>query len=322
MKLIGVFILLAIYLIGVPYLWHDSPYYLGVVTTASTLSLISLGVWLTFMIGRINIGQGAFALLGGYVVAILIVKAGLSFWISLPLAGLVSALFGVLVGWPILRLRGVYFAMLTLSLTETTRLLALNGGWITDGASGIVNIPTPGELSLFGWVLIPAFNQVNQHLAFFFLAAVLLILGYLIIWRAANSRLGWIFQSLQQNEDLATSIGINIAKYRVIAYAICCGLGGIGGAFFTVSQQSIYPSSFVVTDSVYFMLYCFLGGLGFTFGPIVGTFVLFISFELLHGLQQYQTLLYAALIICLMLWLPNGLLSLRWPKTSATGSRS
>jgi len=320
MKRIGIVILLATYLIGVPYLWHDSPYHLGVITTASTLSLISLGVWLTFMIGRINIGQGAFALLGGYAVAILIVKAGLSFWISLPLAGLISALFGVLVGWPILRLRGVYFAMLTLSLTETTRLLALNGGVVTDGASGIVNIPTPGELSIFGWVLIPAFDQVNQHLAFFFLAAFLLILGYAVIWRAANSRLGWIFQSLQQNEDLATSIGINIAKYRVIAYAICCALGGIGGAFFTVSQQSIYPSSFVVTDSVYFMLYCFLGGLGFTFGPIVGTFVLFISFELLHGLQQYQTLVYAAVIIALILWLPNGLLSLRWPKFSATKS--
>ncbi|MFO1349764.1 MAG: branched-chain amino acid ABC transporter permease [Gammaproteobacteria bacterium] len=310
-NLVVFFAILAAYLVGIPYFFADSPYHLGVATTASTLGLISLGVWLTFHIGRINIGQGAFALIGGYVLAILSARLGWSFWISLPLAGVITAALGVVIGWPILRLRGVYFAMLTLCLTEAVRLLALNGGGVTQGALGIVNIPTPGALSLFGFTLIPAFKDVNQHLAFFYLAAGLLIAGYLVIWRITRSRLGWIFRSLQQNEDLATSIGINIAKYRVIAYAICCFLGGLGGAFFTAAQQSIYPTSFTVPDSVYFMLYCFLGGLGYTFGPIIGAFVLFLSFEALHSLQQYQTLIYAGLIIALMLWLPNGLLSLR-----------
>ena len=319
-KLIGIVIVLLTYVVGVPYAFANSPYHLGVVTTASALSLISLGVWLTFMIGRINIGQGAFALVGGYSVAILSAQLGLSFWLSLPLAGVVAGLCGILIGWPILRLRGVYFAMITLSLTETVRLIALNGGELTQGATGIVNIPTPDAISLFGIVLVPAFKDVNTHLAFFYLAATLLILGYAVVWRIANSRLGWIFRSLQQNEDLATSIGINIAKYRVIAYAVCCSLGGIGGAFFTVSQQSIYPSSFAVPDSIYFMLYCFLGGLGYTFGPVVGAFVLFISFELLHGLQQYQTLIYALVIIALMLWLPNGLLSLRLQGRTSSSS--
>lgn len=304
---------LLVYLVVVPMILVDQPYFLGVATTASVLALISLGVWLTFYIGRINIGQGAFALIGGYAAAILITKLGLPYWLALPLAGLISAAVGCLIGLPILRLRGVYFAMITLSLTEAVRLFALNAGFLTNGATGIVNIPTPEAIAIGGLVLVPAFAEINQHLAFYYLAALLLIFGVLLVWRAANSRMGWLFRSLQQNEELATSIGVNVAGLRIVAYAICCFLGGLGGAFFTISQQSIYPSSFAVPDSIYFMLYCFLGGLGFVFGPVVGTFVLFISFELLHGLKEYQTLLYAVIIIALMLWLPNGLLSLRLP---------
>ena len=104
-----------------------------------------------------------------------------------------------------------------------------------------------------------------------------------------------------------------MAKYRVLAFALGCFFAGIAGAFFTVSQQSIYPSSFGVPDSVYFMLYCFLGGLSYVSGPVVGAFVLFLGFELLHGLREYQMLTYAAIMITVMLWLPNGLLSLRLP---------
>lgn len=303
----------AVYLIVLPLVFQDSRYILGVITTASTLALISLGVWLTFAIGRINIGQGAFALIGGYAAAILTTRGGLSFWLALPLAGLVAALIGALIGAAILRLKGVYFAMITLSLTEAVRLAALNATPLTEGASGIVNIPTPGAIALFGLEVLPPFAEINPHLAFYYLAALLLIFGLAVVRRLAHSRPGAIFRSLQQNEDLATSIGINVAKYRVMAYAVCCFLGGLGGAFFTVSQQSIYPSSFGVPDSIYFMLYCFLGGLAYVFGPVVGTFVLFLSFEFLHGLREFQMMIYAAIMIGLMLWLPNGLLSLRWP---------
>ena len=304
---------LAVYLVVIPLFLRDSPYLLGVLTTASMLSFISLGVWLTFAIGRINIGQAAFALMGGYVTAILMTKLGVSFWLALPASGLVVALLGMVIGWPILRLKGVYFAMLTLSLTEVVRLAALNGGSLTQGATGILNIPTPGPLRLLGVALIPTFNTLNLHLAFYYLAGITLIGGLLTVHRIANCRLGWIFRSLHQDEALAASVGVNVAKYRVMAFAIGCGFGGIGGAFFAVSQQSIYPSSFGVPDSVYFMLYCFLGGLSYVLGPVVGAFGLFLSFELLAGFREYQTLIYATIMILAMLWLPNGLLSLRLP---------
>jgi branched-chain amino acid transport system permease protein len=309
LRLAGLALLTFIYLVVLPVWFAGSTYILGVLTNASILSFISLGVWVTFAIGRINISQGAFALIGGYTAAILATRYGVSFWLCLPLAGLVAAAVGTIIGAAILRLRGVYFAMITLSLTEAVRLAFLNGGEFTQGASGIVNIPRPGALEIFGLTIIPAFGGANP-LPFYYLAAALLILGLLAVWRLTTSRLGWVFRSMRQNEELAASIGINVAKYRVIAYGFSCFLGGVGGAFFAAFHQNIYPATYSVTDSVNFMLYCFLGGLDFVFGPVVGAFLLVISFELLHDLQQYQTLIYGVLMISFILWLPNGLLSL------------
>jgi branched-chain amino acid transport system permease protein len=299
-----------IYLIVFPLWFRDSNYILGVVTNASVLSFISLGVWVTFAIGRINISQGAYALIGGYTTAILSTRYGISFWLCLPLAGVVAAAVGALIGWAILRLRGVYFAMITLSMTEATRLAFLNGGEFTQGARGIVNIPRPGALSMAGITVIPAFGGAAP-LAFYYLAAALFMVGLVAVWRLSTSRLGWVFRSLRQHEELAASIGINIAKYRAIAYSFCCGMGGLGGAFFVVYHRNIYPGSYSVTDSVTFMLYCFVGGLDYVMGPVLGAFLLVTSFELLHGIQQYQALIYALVMITCMLWLPNGLLSLR-----------
>jgi branched-chain amino acid transport system permease protein len=223
----------------------------------------------------------------------------MSFWLALPLSALVAASLAALLGLLILRLKGVYFAMITLSLTEAVRLAFLNGGEFTRGATGIVNIPRPAA--------------IDSPVAFYLLATVLLLLGLLSVWRLSTSRIGWVFQSLRQNEELAASIGIDVAHYRVIAFAFCSALGGIGGAFFAAFHQNIYPASYSVIDSVNFMLYCFLGGLDFVVGPIVGSFILVIAFELLGALQEFQALLYGGLMIALMLWLPNGILSLRLP---------
>ncbi len=291
---------LVVYLVIVPFVFRSSGYWLTTFINASILGFISLGVWLTFSIGRINICQGAFALIGGYTLAILSTRYAVPFWLAVPASGVVAALLGFIIGWPILRLRGVYFAMLTLSLTEATRLAMLNFKGLTEGASGILNIPTP-------------FTTGNTYLAWYFFTAILVVLGIFVIYRITTCRLGWVFRALQQDEALAASIGINVAWYRVIAFAICCAFGGIGGAVFTAYVQSIYPTSFTVTDSTNFMLYCFLGGLQYVIGPVVGAFVLFLGFQFLSVFNSYQTLIYALLLIASMLLLPNGLLSLRLP---------
>jgi branched-chain amino acid transport system permease protein len=286
---------------------HDLYYTL---TSVALLSIASAGVWLTFYMGRINIGQGAFALVGGYVSAILVVRAGWSFWLSLPIASLFCAALSVLVGLPILRLRGVYFAMVTLVLTEVARLAALALP-ITNGAKGMVNIPLPGPISLFGLTLVPDFAAIgNPRVPFYYLSVVLMLLCFAGMYRLVHSRIGRLCQSLQQNEELASSIGVNIAFLRVIAYAISSFLGGLSGAIFAGISQSIYPSSFTVADSINFMLNCFLGGLGYVFGPIIGTFVLYFGWDILFHAGEFQLLIFSCALIALMLVLPNGLLSL------------
>jgi branched-chain amino acid transport system permease protein len=279
-------------------------------TSVALLSVGAAGVWLTFYIGRINIGQGAYALIGGYVSTILVTQANVSFWLTLPLAGLFCAVVAVAIGFPILRLRGVYFAMVTLVLTEVARLTALALP-ITNGAKGITSIPLPGELSIFGLTIIPAFGTLsNPRFGFYIMAVLLMIITYLVLWRIVNSRLGHLCRSLQQNEELSASIGVNTAYLRLLAYAISSFFGGIAGAMFAAISQSIYPSSFVVADSVNFMLYCFLGGLGYVFGPMLGTFLLYFGWDLLSIAREYQLLIYSGVMILLMLVLPNGVLSL------------
>ena len=311
-KIASVSVFLAIVLVLVPVLiaatGRTDLYY--TLTSVALLSIASAGVWLTFFIGRINIGQGAYALMGGYVSAILVVNYSVSFWFTLPLAGLFCAAASILIGFPILRLRGVYFAMVTLVLTEVARLLALALP-ITNGAKGMVSIPLPGALSILGFTIIPDFAVMqNSRLAFYLLAVTMMVLCFAVMYRLVNSRIGKLCQSLQQNEELASSIGVNIAYLRVIAYAISSFFGGVAGAIFAAIAQSIYPSSFTVTDSVNFMLNCFFGGLGYVFGPMLGTLVLYFGWDLLFQTGKFQLLIYSTLMIILMLFLPNGLLSL------------
>ena len=296
----------------VPWLIHVSGrwdfYY--TLTSVALLSIASGGVWLTFYIGRINIGQGAYALAGGYVSAILVVKYGVSFWLTIPLAGLFCAFFSMLIGFPILRLRGVYFAMITLVFTEVARLAALALP-ITNGARGISSIPLPGEISIFGLTIIPDFSTIeNVKLAFYYLATVLMVISFAGLYRLVNSRIGHLCRSLQQNEELASSIGVNISYLRVIAYAISSFLGGISGAIFVAISRSIYPASFPVKDSVDFMLNCFLGGLGYVFGPMLGTFIIYFGWDVLFTTGRFQLLIYSAILILLIVTLPNGILSL------------
>ena len=241
-------------------------------------------------------------------------KFGVSFWLSLPLAGLVGVIASLFIGLPILRLRGVYFAMVTLVLTQVITLTALALP-ITNGAKGITSIPLPGAIELFGLTIIPGFDTLeNPRLGFYYLACVIMVLTFGVVYRLVHSRLGHICRSMQQNEALASSIGINISHIRLIIFAISSFFGALGGAMFGAIAQSVYPSSFQVVDSVNFMLNCFLGGLGFVFGPMLGTLVLYFGWDLLFELGRFQLLVYASLLIILMLILPNGLLSLRFGK--------
>ncbi|AUH32074.1 branched-chain amino acid ABC transporter permease [Paracoccus tegillarcae] len=315
-QLIGVGIFLVMIFIGIPLIigatgrWD----FYFTLTSVALLAIASAGVWLTFYIGRINIGQGAFALIGAYVSAILVVEAGWSFWISLPAAGLFPALVAILIGLPILRLRGVYFAMITLVLTQVVTLTALALP-ITNGATGISNIPLPKGISVLGISILPDFAAMeNTKLAFYYTACIIMVMTYAALYRLVNSRLGHLCRSMQQNEELASSIGVNISYIRIVIFAISSFFGGLGGAMFGSIAQSVYPSSFQVADSVNFMLNCFLGGLGYVFGPMLGTLVLYFGWDLLFEFGKYQMLIYSTILILIIRFLPNGLMSIRFGK--------
>lgn len=315
-KILGVALFLVVILVVIPILIRVSGrqdfYY--TLTSVALLSVGSAGVWLTFYIGRINIGQGAYALAGGYVSAVLVMNYGFNFWITLPLAGIFCTVVSILIGLPILRLRGVYFAMITLVLTEVARLSALALP-ITSGAKGIVSIPLPAELSVFGLTIIPDFSTLsNPKLTFYYSAAILMVVCYALMYRLVNSRIGHLCRSLQQNEELAASIGVNVPYLRLIAYGISSFFGGLAGAFFVAISQSVYPSTFQVIDSINFMLNCFLGGLGYVFGPMLGTLILYFGWDLLFTTGRFQLLIYSSLLITLMVLLPNGVLSIRLPR--------
>jgi branched-chain amino acid transport system permease protein len=225
----------------------------------------------------------------------------------------------ILVGLPILRLRGVYFAMVTLVLTEVARLLALALP-ITNGAKGITSIPAPGAIGAFGITLVPAFDTfAERNIAFYYLSTIMMTLCFAALYRLVHSRIGRIFVAMQQNEELASSMGVNVPAMRILAYAISSFLGGVAGAIFIAIAQSIYPSSFTVNDSINFMLNCFVGGLRYVFGPMLGTLVLYFGWDLLFAIGEYQLLIYSGVMVLLMLVLPNGLLSIRfhsWQRSS------
>jgi branched-chain amino acid transport system permease protein len=311
----------AIYVVGVPIVLSQQPYLLTVAITASVLSVMSLGVWLTFAIGRINMAGAAFAAVGGYITAIMATRFDTSFWLLLPLSGVGAGVVGFIAGYPLLRLKGVYFAMLSLCLTEATRLVFLNWEGLSRGASGLVDLPLPGAVKIAGITLVPVF-KAGDRISFYVLASVLLIAAFAALMRIEATQLGAIFRSLRQNEDLSSSLGINVAFYRAIAFAISAALGGLGGSVFTTLQQNIYPTSYQVTDSIYLMMYCFIGGLGSPAGAIVGTFALVIGFEILGALGRYQSIVFAAVMIGSMLALPDGLISFRLRLLRAAGHQA
>lgn len=311
-KLAGVVVLVVTLLFLVPLFLNATGnfdlYY--TLTLVALLSVASAGVWITFYIGRINIGQGAYALIGGYTSAILVADYGWSFWPTIIVAGISSTVIAILIGLPILRLRGVYFAMVTLVSTQVAHLAALALP-ITRGARGMNNLPPPGPITIAGITIVPDFGKFqNPNPAFYLLSVVIMLIVFGAVYRLVHSRVGKLFLALQQNEELASSMGVNIAGLRIIAYAISSFLGGIAGAVFSAISQSIYPSSFTVQDSINFMLNCFLGGLGYVFGPMVGTFVLQLGWNLLFQAAKFQELIYASVLIVVILVLPNGILSL------------
>ena len=292
------------------------------------LTYIMLGWGLNIVVGLaglLDLGYVAFYAVGAYSFALIAVNFDLSFWVCLPLAGIFSAFFGLLLGYPVLRLRGDYLAIVTLGFGEMVRIILLNWYQFTNGPDGISGIPRPTFFGLpfarrppegiesfhefFGVTFSPMHRIV-------FLYCVVLVLALLINGFALRIRklpLGRAWEALREDEIACRSLGINPTNTKLSAFAIGAMFGGFAGAFFATRQGFISPESFTFIESAIILSIVVLGGMGSQIGVVIAAVLLIGVPEGFRDLQEYRMLAFGAAMVLIMVWRPRGLLAYREP---------
>jgi branched-chain amino acid transport system permease protein len=270
-----------------------------------------LTYWLIFIIavmglnltvgyaGQKSLGHAAFFGIGAYTAAILM-KAGVSFWFSLPAAALICFGVGLILGFPALRVQTIYLAFATLGFNTAVWLVMRNEEWLTGGTFGINNIPRP---ELLGWSL------ENNRYYFYFTLVVTLLLA-LLQWRLLRSPWGKAFTALRDNPIRAESLGVHIRNYTLLSFAIGAAYAGVAGVLFASLVQFIEPAPFTVGASIMMYLMVVVGGPGYFLGPVVGAAVGVLLPEWLRFAQAWYLFVFGAAVVLMMIWLPEGLLSI------------
>jgi branched-chain amino acid transport system permease protein len=303
------------------------------------LTYVMLGWGLNIVVGLaglLDLGYVAFYAVGAYAYALLSTTYGLGFWTCLPLAGLMAGTFGVLLGFPVLRLRGDYLAIVTLAFGEIIRVVILNWTELTGGPNGISGIPRP---TLFGLVFNNSddpgtFAHFVQSLGFpdfeaspsqrvAFLYYVILGLALLTNWvtlRLRRVALGRAWEALREDEIACRSLGINVTVTKLTAFAMGATFGGFAGAFFATRAAFISPESFTFIESAIVLAIVVLGGLGSQVGVALAALVMIGGGEAVRGLAEYRMLIFGGAMVLVMIWRPRGLVSGRTPSV-ALGAR-
>jgi branched-chain amino acid transport system permease protein len=228
-------------------------------------------------------------------------KGGLSFWIAFPLAGIISAIVALLIGYPTLRIKGVYFSIITFAFAEIIRLIIIHWPSLLGGYGGLAKIPAPDPFLTI---------RFTSRLPYYYLLLALAIVTYVVMVRIDQSRLGKIFSSIHESDTLAESIGINIMKYKIIAFCIGCFFAGLSGSFYAHYFNFTSPEFFTIWQSIYCLIFVLVGGGGSVFGPLLGSFFLTLIPEILRVAKEYEPIIYAVILILIMFLLPGGLISL------------
>jgi len=281
-------------------------YHVRVIDTV--LIYVLLGVGLNMVVGYaglLDLGYVAFYAIGAYSYAIL---ASGQFAIHLPFAlilligGCLAGLAGVLLGIPVLRLRGDYLAMVTLGFGEIIRLLLNNQVWLTNGPQGISRIDEPFLLGV----------GLNTPKDFFWLLLPLVAIALTLAWRLEQSILGLGWAAIREDQDAARGIGIDTTVAKLLAFGLSATLGGFAGVIFAAFQRFVDPVSFSFWESLTIVLIIVIGGLGNLVGVVVGATVLIIVPELLRGYSEYRMLLYGCALVAMILLRPRGLIDRRY----------
>ena len=285
-----------------------SDYVVGVLARICLYATLALGLNIVVgFAGLLDIGYVAFFGIGSYVYAFLASPQfglHLPFLLALPIVVLVTALFGILIGAPTLRLGGDYLAIVTLGFGEITYLLLLNLDRpinITNGPSGIIDIDPPALLG----------HAMGGNMQYYYLFLAVLALALIASNRLQHSRIGWAWQAIREDELAARAMGINTTVAKLQAFAIGASFAGFAGALLASWQRSVFPENFLFTESINVLAMVIIGGMGSLAGVILGAAVIVALPEIFRELAAYRLLVFGLMLMVLMIFRPQGLLAPR-----------
>lgn len=296
------FILLLLMIVYVVFTVSRNSYLMFLFTLACINAIAVLGINIVSgYTGLLHLGQMAFVGIGAYTSALIGIKLGLSFWITLPFSIFLAAIAGALLGIPALKLRGgPYLALVTQTFGEIIYIIVLNWVVLTGGPFGLVGIKSP-------WIGPFEITGIRTYLIF---CIIFLIISFLIAKQIINSRFGNAFISIRESEEAAQSIGINTTKYKIMAFALAAAFGGIAGTLYAPFIGYLNPEQFRWVPSIALISMAIVGGLNNLLGGIIGAFILTFLPELLRIAVEFRLILYGVLLIVTLTFLPNGLISL------------
>jgi len=278
-----------------------SMYQTNIMITA--LMYVMLGLGLNIVVGLgglLHLGYIAFYAVGAYSYALLNHHFGLNFWICLPIGAGLSTIFGILIGIPVLRLRGDYLAIVTLAFGEITRLILENWNAFSFGPSGIANIPRPG---FFGIQM--NLQQVTDYI--YYLMIGLTILTVFVVNRLENSRIGRALVAMREDEVACQAMGVNTTRVKLTTFALGALWAGLAGVMFAAKTTFINPASFTVWESILVLCIVVIGGMGSNVGVIVGALIIVLLPEYLRAFSEYRLLLFGLILVLMMVFRPGGI---------------
>ncbi|MCE5255198.1 MAG: branched-chain amino acid ABC transporter permease [Actinomycetia bacterium] len=298
-------VVLVVVVFLMPNILSGNKYWLTILTLLAINVLLVSSLRSVILINEISLGHVGFALIGAYAQALLMMKGGLTFWPSLILSGLLAAAVASLLGHPFLKVRGIYFSILTLLTAETFRLVVYYWTGLTGGSLGLVGVPSPEPVTLFGRTV--EFNTVNTY---YYLAVGVVVIALLILYHFERAYINFQWRAIRDDSMLAGALGINVVGFKMVNFTISAFMAGISGGLFAAFQHNLSPdttSRFGVTMSIYLLVYMVVGGQTRFIGPLIGTAVLTLVAEATRSIAEYQPMVTGSIAILVMIFLPMGL---------------
>lgn len=293
------FALALILLVALVPLITNNDYVIRILIMSGIFSILALSLNLvTGYTGQFCLGWAGFYGIGAYTSALLVMKLDFSFWLAMPLAGIVAAVFGILLGIPTMRLKDIYLAIATLGFGEIIRLIMLNWTDLTRGSMGLPGIPSP---KLFSY-------EFSSNLPFYYLCLLLVLLTIAAIRRIIDSRVGRALIAIREDDLAAKAMGIDVTRYKILAFAVGAFFAGIAGAFYAHYSSFIDPHSFSFSESIAILAMVVLGGMGSVAGSVIGAVTLTIAPEILRDLSEYRMIIFGLIMMVVMLIRPQGIM--------------